>query len=569
MNDNNQDTIFFRAVIVVIIAVALFFGAYSFIRGDGQQHPETNRSSLLTTSFPLVLNPLALQLQSGVDQNLAQQQYIQGNTDVFVSGTFSQAKIITESPVTATFVSPQYIPLDKVPEYFIELKQLGIDTIILHSLMVRSGSNCNDQQYTWHEGFPSGLQRYFTQAEKNNVKVYIGTILGNLPDKDNCSSGILPYSEGVITELTKRTKLLANDIERQSGSNSAFAGWYISDEPHLWLWSDNTTVQKGTSVFRDLVSAIKEVSTKPVIVSSGLFGVQTSKSMTPQDGAIRVKNFIDTTGISKMVIYDGAGTTGLASYLYPLSEYYSQIATFVGKDRIWAGIELSACCSYSEQYSKNSYRPTSISRIIQQLKNIPSNVNLQKVFVSQDVYMTEIGYTRPMFESLRLKSQWLSFFSQNSQMPKPISYSFTTPISTNNESVARLFDGIIGNLSEIMSNDRLDNSIIAFPLGNKVQMIVDFGVKKKIDWVAIHLLQKESVAYPASVEYLCSDDGKMFTSLGSWGKPRGSWQAPFANASGEYTLSNQSPLRASCQQIKIEFTTDKNIALSEIEFSVD
>jgi len=568
VNEINQDTIFFRAVIVVIVLVALFFGTYSFIRGDASEGLIT-RGSLLTPAFSVAQNPLALQLQTGVDQKLAQQLYQQGITNIFASGSFSLSKTTIDSPITATFVNPQYIPLEKVPEYFTELKQLGINTIILHSLMSRSGNNCNEQQYTWYEGFPSGLKSYFSEAEENNIEVYIGTILGNLPEKDNCSSGILPYSGVVADELTKRTGLLVKDIKSQFELSDSFAGWYITDEPHLWLWSDTQAVQKGNSTFKGLVSVIREASNKPIMISSGLFGVQSSKSLTPQDGAIRVKNFIENTGVSKMIIYDGAGTIGQRNYLYPLSEYYNQIASFVGKDKIWAGLDLSACCSYSELYSRNSYRPTSLSRIIQQLKSIPSNLNLQKIFVSQDIYMTEIGYTRSMVESLRLKSQFISLFSQDSKIPKPISYTFATQISSDANSISRLFDGVIGNLFEEIKDNRLDTFIVAFPQNNKVQLTLDFGIKKRIDWVAIHLIQKETVFYPSSIEYLCSNDEERFITLGSWGKPRGSWQAPFADASGEYTFSNQTPLRAICQQVKIILTSDKNIALSEIEVSAD
>lgn len=451
-------------------------------------------------------------------------------------------EIWINGPVDGTFVKADELPESSIAAFMDEVTELGMHIIIIQNMRTK-GVNCNSQNccsmtnYSWLPGLPEKLGLILEEAAKREVEVYVGLVM--------TAQGICPaaYYVNPNSSLTiEDTSQTVRIIEEQYGQHPAFTGWYIPDEPFLTGWRVPKNIY---DYFGGLVYAIREYSDKPILVSPHLCQ---SQRRTPEEISRRAKTFKESTGIDILLWQDSVGTgavdIGWGRYESTLDQHFAALSDSLGEDALWAVNELFNCCTSDVLVpGGGAYRPAAITRFALQL-TMTAPVSRRVVWIKQH----HLGLVDPYHhsEAARMIAAFKAYFGISGEYLIPRSYQWLTPPNYEYaDSGNELFDLRTGDPIDFQNETWVG---IEGKGPQSVELEVDFGESRSIDWIGLHLLQKEDagIRFPSQMGIACYTDSLQWPIITSWSLP--SW---IDNQDGEYVFSNLEPLGEHCQSIRL------------------
>jgi hypothetical protein len=455
-----------------------------------------------------------------------------------------------------TFIYASFLTTSEIPKLMAEISQLGMNTIIIQQTRIKSGG-CNGT-YSWESGMPSKLNTILSAAQDHQIDVYVGLV-----SSYSVCNGF--YNEPNRSQDTDDAKLTVNYVETNYGNYRSLAGWYITVEPSLALIDDPNILNANYAYYKSVVGAIKQYSSKPVIVSPILGG---SGNKSPSTIAQRALDLQNVSGVDIQAWQDSVGgySTPIGwdrgNPTYQLNNYFDAISNAIGRKSFWANTELFSC-PYDHNtlpwgiggcdIDWNLYRPASVSRIINQV-NLSTSASKNVSWIQQT--MMGIADKHHMPEAQRLYDSYraINGLSTN-QYLQPTSYTWITPPSdqypdTNNK---ELFDGKTADPRNYSNTSWIG-------VGGNAQIVIDFDKPYVVDWVATHILQSTplSIYFPNQLSLECSSDRS------SWYSAR-SWNLPVPHTDADYVFSNPDPLRKTCKYLRLTLHNTAWTFLSEIE----
>jgi hypothetical protein len=512
----------------------------------------------------ILLSSLVILLSIPVTTYLVQQ-----NQDIR-----KQAKTFLNVPINGTFVDLPYgtydMPASSMSAFMDELRNLKMNTIVINYIQYKpETSGCSVSNFLWTDHMPNILHTIMNTARERNISVYVGLVRTSI----GCSDA--QESQDNVNSLTNYLNDFQNTqnpikfmIDNFSDYNN-FTGWYLPDEPQF-PWQRPANSQTSINFYKNQVNAIRSVSNKPILVSPGLIGTSYT---TPNEMANLASNFKNETGIDIFVWQDSVGevAANIGWRDEPtIYDYFLALSNLVGKNHLWVDHEFGNCCvapTYS--WGTNLTKPASIARINKQIQLVPLTIVNKRVIWIQQHHMGTIAQRR--FEgSHRLKAAYQALYLNQGEYVKPVSYSFISPThesfpDSGNEPF-NLISGDPGHPFDTSHNPIFDPEWLG--VVGSVEIDMNLGEIKNIDWVAIHLLKHaaSSIEFPTKLEVHCSLDGI------NWPIKRGPWNLPlpYGTEDGEYVFSNpnNSPLNIDCRFLKLKLTPKASwffTFLSEIE----
>lgn len=447
------------------------------------------------------------------------------------------------APISGTFVYPHALSTGQLQILFTELKQFGMDTVIISQTKSRRTADCSKNEFVWGEGLPGKLDTVFSLAEASNIKVYLGLISAW------CEAANVPAITSAYEEAVQ--SLLAN-----YGSSTAFAGWYIPDEPSLAYWEDPSIWHPYWAA---LANSIKQHSTKPIIVSPILGGAE---SRTPAQIGARALAFKQATGIDIQAWQDSEQSYALnlnwqKRGTSSLSDYFNAIGSAIGKNAFWSDIEVGNCCDGWAESQGGAYYPASLARV---RKQIESSTGAGKVisWIHQTQMSSLTGLSKWVVApgAQRLGTAYRAWYGIGNDVAylTPTRYTWLTEPSTKHpDSGKQLLDGISGDPK------RFDDPSWVGLVGS-ASVEFSFDVPKSITWVGVHLLNmnEPGIKFPDKLRLTCKTTGN-FQDIGSW-------PLSVTKRDSEYVLSNTTPLNATCKDMRVYLDSSGGWTfLSEVE----
>lgn len=447
------------------------------------------------------------------------------------------------APISGTFVYPHTLSTAQLQTLFTELKQFGMDTVIISQTKSRRTADCSKNEFVWGEGLPGKLSTVFSLAEANNMRVYVGLISAW------CETANVPA-------ITSAYKELVQSMLSSYGSSSAFAGWYIPDEPSLAYWEDPSVWHPYWTA---LASSIKQYSNKPIIVSPILGGAE---SRTPAQIGARALAFKQATGIDIQAWQDSEQSWALnlnwqKRGTSSLADYFNAIGSAIGKNAFWSDIEVGNCCDGWAEGQGGAYYPASLARV---RKQIESSTGASKVvsWIHQTQMSSLTGLSKWVVApgAQRLGAAYRAWYGVGGDLVylTPTRYTWLTEPSTkHSDSGKELTDGIAGDPK------RFDEPSWVGIVGN-ASVELSFDSPKVVDWVGVHVLNvnEPSIKFPDKLRLTCKTTGN-FQDIGSW-------NLGITKRDSEYVLSNTTPLNATCKDVRVYLESSGGWTfLSEVE----
>jgi Domain of unknown function (DUF4434) len=434
------------------------------------------------------------------------------------------------------------LPTASVPRYMQELSGLGMHIVIVHATRRMEGS-CSQGTFYWLAELPDKLETILDEAGKRGIAVYVG-----LDD----TSAACPefYRSDNAGQVTADVRDAMRMLSERYGLHPALAGWYIPDEPGLG-WSTMTDYYRG------IVAAVHESSSRPVLVSPYL--AHAAEQFEPEQVADMAAAFRDATGIDVQVWQDSIGVDGPDlgwGATASLADYYAAISRRLGRNGLWALNELFNCCV--PPFDGTAYRPTSLMRLNAQLFNASYSYVGQRIVWLEQFHMGTVDPTHYP-ESPRLAAAYRALYGLGGEYLKPVSYRWlTAPDDSYPDDGNKLFDTRVGdpraptNLQWVGVNNPT--------YAGRAQVEIILGARRKVDWVAAHLLHYEdwAIRFPDAMEVECSRGDDSWSSLGRW-------RLDLTKHNGEYVFSNPDPLNARCRALRVTFFNTGWTFVSELE----
>ena len=444
--------------------------------------------------------------------------------------------------LTGTFLESSMLSSEsQISRQLDEVKALGMDTVVLQSMKTLNGG-CGGS-YTWNANMPGNLKYLFSEAKKRNIKVWVGTAL-----KAPCYQ----VSDEEVNKKVVANKEIIDLVESEVSSlgfGDVLAGYYLSDEPSIstWAFSENNYREVKMTV-----DYLKGKNRKSMI--SPILWVDSSNPKSSdwvRDQAVNLANY---TRVDIQAWQDGTGayaTATEANNIYNSKKYFEAMVAALGKDRIWADIELFDW-GVERDYTKITswYRPAMLGRIARQIDNA-SATGKQLSWIQQHhmQYANTVLYSS---EARGLYDAYLSNFGLSTEMflVKAKSYSWSmAPNSSYPDNGMEMFDGNVGNPKRYT-----DQSWVGF-LNDDPTLNIDLNGEKSIKWVRVQVLNSEgeSIYFPNKMEINCGAKKEVV-------------DLAVSRADGEMVMQNKNPLGARCSNLSISFFNDKNWTfLSEVE----
>jgi len=188
------------------------------------------------------------------------------------------------------YPSQEELPLSEVPQFFQELAESGMDTLVIEAVK-HKGKGCKSNEFKWVKGFPEKLSPILEEAAKKNFTVYLGLV----STMHSCPEFYLPpHFDKTLVETESVIQLFHQ--------HKGIKGWYLPDEPsHL--------ESHYHSYYRGLVSIVRKYSKGPIIVSPYLKDLQ--EKISPKELGDRAVLFKNKTGVSIQAWQDSVGADGI------------------------------------------------------------------------------------------------------------------------------------------------------------------------------------------------------------------------------------------------------------------
>lgn len=470
----------------------------------------------------------------------------------------TRIKNITVLPeISGTFLFPEFLNISQIPSVMDDIKNLGMGTIILYGTR-KISENCTSNYYWIDDGILEKLEIILNESQKRGINVYIGLSKSVNECRTLFTDKINYYKPSMRESASIDSRFTVIYLLGRLGGYSSLAGWYIPDEPDLLNYNQDYNITEVYLYYSNIVSAIRENSDKPILVSSSLIGAE---KRTTQETAILVKDFKDKTKVDIILIRDSVGTDAFnidKSKGVTTEDYYKAILNLTGKGTLWSQNEVF-------NYGDDSHRPTLITRIIQQLE-LSSSLNKRIIWD----YNIHLGYENlPRIfggnnpdlseESNRLRDSYEALFGTRLQYIKPSTYQWVKPaLADYPDSGNEMFNNKLANPKNFANNIEPEWTGI---YGN-AEIIIDMRYVKRIKWISANFLNNKlaGISFPEKIRIFCSDDSL------SWNE-RGSWNSPLINKNetANFVFSNSQPLEINCRYLKLIFENQNITFIDEIE----
>ncbi|SFS09027.1 protein of unknown function [Dyella sp. OK004] len=490
----------------------------------------------------------------------------------------------TTLPIGGTFIQAEYLNPSIRPTQLAqitgEMNELDMDTLVIQSTLQYSCAlRAQNAGYQWVAGMPNALSDILQQASSRNIKVYVG--LGYFTDWWNCT----PYYNITDYTIAQLSPALDSILSVINGSPyaSAFAGWYLPDEPALAKPGD-TEFTAVTSHDAKLAQYLRTRSNKPILISPYLYTEPGQQPLSAQQTSQRLSGFISATGIDVYAIQDSVGT-GAKDVGWgreqSVGDYYYYASQAIGRDYLWSVNELFDYGATLSSGYGGAYLPASIQRINRQLSLASTAYVGKRLGWLPLSHMTSLALPSngTFYGAARLKDAYKAIYGKEGTLLVP-SYRWTTPPSTSYPDTGnKLFDGMPGDPKSFNSSSWIGIPAWQYPdapTGQYVaEIVMDFGKTSKVDWIAAQMLNASSggILLPNQMEILASADGTNWYPSGIYLArcyPTGSGQV--CNTGGEeivirpssgnaaaydseYVFSNESPLGLNTRYLKLRFFT--------------
>ena len=473
---------------------------------------------------------------------------------MLVASIEETSQALTRGPMSGAFFVLDLSPTGDIPAWLTQFERLGFDTIITSSTMFKQpGTKCGPGAFYALQDVGPKLDALMAGAQQRGMKVYLGLISSG----DDCSDYDQPANHiPLVADLGPWVA----ELNRRFGSHPALGGWYIPDEPSI----ENLGSKAGH--FKVLVQTIRKHSTKPVLVAPYLAGG--TDDYDPATTADKARKFRDFTGVDIQVWQDSVGVNFPARGLFAnlgwapgatVRDYFKAIAGAIGSNGLWADIELFNPNEKPRVAIGGGYKAASLARLTTQMASVAASASKVVSFVPQyhmatmpsagvdgrrlyEAYRAYFGITGASYHATSAPYTWFT--------PPPPSY----PDSSGRE----LTDMVTGD----PWNPRQSGWV---GVVGDVSLRFDLGTKKRVDWVAVHLLHKAAwgIKFPTQMWIWCSADQL-------------TWNNPLVvnlsdvipnrdHAESEYTLGNPSPLGKFCRSVHLHLINDSWTFLDEVE----
>jgi len=445
-------------------------------------------------------------------------------------------------PLDGTFIYTAGWTDNQINASINEAKMLGMNTLIINSAQAKSG-DCTTNDYAWNMGYPQSIGTILNAAQARGMTVYVGLVFS--------MAACTPFHEEPSAGNTIKATLAAvQAIQGAYGAHPALAGWYIPDEPALAYWPKP---EISYSYYKRLVSTIKSISNKPVLVAPYLGGVQYSPAIVGQ----RAVDFKNATGTDIQVWQDsvGAGTIPVhAQNNQPiLEDYFAAISNAIGANAFWSDNELF---NYSAANDGSWATSAPISRVKAQLAQSRLPYAAKRIaFIKQD--LMSYADSNATNGSKRLYDAYRAVYHAGGGYLRPAAYQWITPPSSIHPDTGdKLFDGVTGDPASTADTAWVGIS------GNMVVRL-DFGQVTKFDWIAAHLLGdgSQGITYPGTLKIYGAN-----SPVGEW-TLLSSATLPITQQAGrgDYAFSNPNPLGAAYRYALVELDNPGQTFISELE----
>lgn len=400
-----------------------------------------------------------------------------------------------------------------------DLDALGVGMVVIASTRARVGPGCAGAAFAWLPGFPERLGLVLEEANRLDMQVVVG-LVANSPA---CTAFDDPAVAAATRVETERALVaLAPWLDAP-----ALVGLYLPDEPGLG-WESTYVHYAG------LVRAVRAASRKPVAVSP--FLARSTERWSPAEVAGIAARFQRATGVDVEIWQDSVGVDGVdLGWGRPggrgrVGDYLRAIAGALGREHVWADIELFDCCG-------PPLTPAAMTRIAAQIAAAGDALVARRVAWLPQRQMGRVDPERRP-EAGRLRAAFAARTGRGGARVQPTSYAWMTPPSFHYpDRGGALFDGRTGDPR------RFEDTAWVGVLGSAA-VRVTLAPGTRVDWIGVHSLRapRAGIELADRLVVRCQSDGRRFV------------LAPAADArarQGEYVIGNIAPLGAVCDALDI------------------
>jgi hypothetical protein len=428
-----------------------------------------------------------------------------------------------------------------------EMHSLGMNMIVLDAVrMKRNEAACGggENDFYWVAGFPDKLKKVLDEAHKRGMVVYVGAVMSFLGCGDFHKT---PNRELVYHDINTNLKIIADNYK----DHPAFAGWYIPDET-----GSDLSLYKKISYYREVTDQLKQLTPeKPVILAPYL----QPGALSPSNLAYVAALFRDATGIDIFAWQDGTGAfanSPLSDWQneYSTQDYYLELVNHLGREAVWADIEL---------FNFKSYSSTSLARLSNQLAaaQLPGK---RISWLFQNHMSPSWGPNAGFKEARRLFGSYRAWCGlKGAYLCHEASYRWITPPSSEYpDSSGELNDARTADPKNLFST-----GWVGVP-GN-ARFIFDFSSPTNVDWLGVHILIQPSsgITSPGKLQVRCSTDGTNFGPA--------TVVSPAIKGTGlsfedntEYVISNSTPFQfKECKSVLVALFNAQWTFMSEVEIA--
>ena len=256
-------------------------------------------------------------------------------------------------------------------EFLTEIKDLGMNTLIVQYTAFKNAYN----NITWFNSANTftatkskhTLERVLASAQRKGIEVHIGLHFDDTYWQHQTDVAWLQTQANYCI-------VIAEEIQAQFGTNSAFKGWYIPHEPEPNAYNTDEKVRLFREHFVDRISnRLHQLNNKPVSIAA----FWNSSLSTPQ----QLQHFmaeLSKSNLQIIMLQDGVGAQHVT--LERLASYYeaAQRGLFE-ENKNYKGVFWSDLETFASPNGKYPYQPASFDRVKQQLLTARSIPKVSKI----------------------------------------------------------------------------------------------------------------------------------------------------------------------------------------------
>lgn len=463
-------------------------------------------------------------------------------------------------PLNGAILDLTTLSLEEIEPAIQTLDALGMHTIVIEKTRTHpNASSCQNGTYDWYEHMQEKLDMLFEKTKDSDMNIYIGVLSPEDMCGDLLTDKHILYGAQETSHMITYFNTVYNDYP-------SLAGYYVSSPVKDFYFEPDS---KEYLFYENMAQAVHERSDKPVLTSIHLQDASRGNSANTPELAAEQVNVLFSTGIDIVIVNDDAALgTNLGWNHTPepsIGQYYSAMAAVIAHEKLWTSHDIRNCCGLPD-HASNVTQAAALTRINMQLK--------QSASMDSEVHLGSGNWlftntASSVYDAERLKAAFRAFYGNPSRFITPFGYRLiTAPEKTQNDNNNKLTDGIVGDANSFAlyrQNNQTTKEWVGFE--GDVEMVIDLGRIYPIEWVGLHVLQKDNsdIGIPGTISLEVSQDSINWESAGSWDYPMESTNSGETMVNGEYMSGNLEPLSVSGRFIKVNLLNQKHTYISEIE----